>query len=182
MRQSATSCFLWNRHRGDAHDQQRVDAFANGLRAMHEVESPGIPQPKEFRVWNVKRASVRKEDGERKKGLAFKPLSNFPDHRTVRSASLSTGAALPRAARCFHHLDNCGGIEALRPAHFFVPIEQRVETRPRMHLAPTQHHQFSPVLESDDKWHEGLLDLAVEDFLKHEPTVGTVRRTGKRFL
>ena len=182
MSKSATGAFPWNRHGGNAHDQQGIDALADGLRAMHEVESPGVPQPKEFRVWNVKRASVRKEDGERKKGLAFKPLSNFPDHGTVGRAALSTGAALPRAARRFHHLDDRGGIEALRPAHFFVPIEQRVETRPRMHLAPAQHHQFSPVLESDDKWHEGLLDLTVEDFLKHEPTVGTVRRTGKRFL
>ena len=182
MRQSATAAFQWARHGADAHDQQRIDAFPDGLRAMHEVKPAGIPQPKKFRVRNVERASVREEDGEWKKGLAFKPLSDFPDHRTVRRASLSTGAALPRAARCFHHLDDCGRIETLRSAHFFIPVKQRVETWPGMHFAPTLHHQFPPILESDDKWHEGLLDLAVEDFLKHKSTVGTVRKAGKEFF
>ena len=182
MRQSATTYFLWSRQWADAHNQERIDPFPDGLRAMHEVEPSGIPQPKEFRVWNVERASVREEDGEWKKGLAFKPLSDFPDHRTARGASLTTGATLPRAARRFNHLDDCGGIEALRPAHFFVPVEQRVETWPRMHFAPTLHHQFPPILESDDKWHEGLLDLAVEDFLEHESTVGTVRKARKEFF
>lgn len=179
---SATTAFPWARYGADAHDQQRIDALPDGLRAMHEVKSAGIPQPKEFRVRNVKRTSVRKVDGEWKKRLTIKSLSNFPDHRIVRRSSLSSGAALPCAAWCFRHLDDRGGIEAFRPAHFLVPVKQCVEARPRMHFAPTLHHQFPPVLESDNKRLEWFLDLTVEDFLEHESTVGTVRKTGKEFF
>ena len=180
MRDSATAAFRWNGHGRDAHDQQRVDPFADGIGTVHVVKLANF-QPDEFRMRNIECASVRKVNGEREKRLPGESFPDFTDHGVMRCPPLFACAAFSRAARCFHQFDDHRRIDAFRIPQF-ISVEEHVEAWSRMHFTPTLYHQFAPILESDNERLEWLLNLAVEDFLEHGWTVGTVRKAGKRFF
>ena len=94
---------------------------------------------------------------------------------------VSTEEAFPRAARCFHQFDDHRRIHAIR-LPYFISIKERVEARPWMHVAPTTHHKFATILESNNERLEWLLNLAVEDFLEHEWSVERERNASKGFF